>query len=427
MCLKSNIQSIEILEQKAQALIIEASGVPKACETLTKKGRVSKRSNSPLFKKTFLIPHLIGNQGQRSLRIKTINKEERYRLMSSNSYEFIAMGSNEYVFGFEPKSLEDPHSFGTLVSRWSEDKKVTKLRLLYRFAEVCLGVLGHGFGSRPSVPSLGSNSYFKKYGRGTDATTSSPAQEDTERSEQQYYRETEHKNQLMHPMVRKLVNELSNNILEAGREANPYLMKMVGRVCDRQILTMGFVPHPRGPMKVKNVIQAGSSNPTFGFVNSAHVDSCDKLEKDQIEDWQELAKHNRWKLCERYLAMEDFCLPTNCGYQFVYNGEHTSQSVRMEAYFAMEGLGAAVQLQDGIFHHFMGAMFSHQTCMPLCKRVSDGYITGSNQDNIMQIVGWGSCGGSREVAEAKARARAVRVVAARRSAARAASRTGEAA
>ena len=122
--------------------------------------------------------------------------------------------------------------------------------------------------------------------------------------------------------------------------------------------------------------------------------------------------------------MDDFCLPTNCGYQFVYNGEETQQSVSVEAFFAMEGLGVAVQLQDGIFHHFMGAMSLHQTCLPLCKRVRDGHLTGSKQDNIMQIVGWGSCGGKREVAEAKARARAIRVVAARRSAARASERAG---
>ena len=165
------------------------------------------------------------------------------------------------MFGLEPLNLHDPKAYGILVSSWSEEKKVTKLRLSYRFAEVCLGVLGHGFGSRPSVPSLGSNSYFKKYGRGTDATTSSPAQDDTERSEQQYYRESEHKNQLMHPLVRKLVNELSNNVLEAGRSANPYLMKMVGRVCDRQILTMGYVPYSTGDSKLESQVQVAVLTP----------------------------------------------------------------------------------------------------------------------------------------------------------------------
>ena len=80
----------------------------------------------------------------------------------------------------------------------------------------------------------------------------------------------------------------------------------------------------------------------------------------------------------------------------------------MEVYalFAMEGLGLAVELKDGIVHHFMGAMFAHQTCLPLCKRLCDQHWTASNQDNFMQIVGWGSCGGRREVKEAAAKKKA---------------------
>jgi hypothetical protein len=45
----------------------------------------------------------------------------------------------------------------------------------------------------------------------------------------------------MQPLVRKIVNELSNNVLDAGRRANPFLMKLVGRVCNRQILTLGHM------------------------------------------------------------------------------------------------------------------------------------------------------------------------------------------
>ena len=83
-------------------------------------------------------------------------------------------------FGMEPLNLNHPQAYGTLVSYWKEDYKVTKLvGLSYRFAKVCLGVLGKGFGSCPSVPRLGSNSYFKPHGKGTEATTSSPAQADS--------------------------------------------------------------------------------------------------------------------------------------------------------------------------------------------------------------------------------------------------------
>ena len=267
---------------------------------------------------------------------------------------------------------------------------------------MCLGALGKGFGSRPSVPSHGLNSYFKKNGRGTEATTSSPAQADEEKSQQQYFRASEHKNQLMQSLVRKIVNELSNNVLDAGRRANPFLMKLVGRVCNRQILTLGHIPYPRGELKLGYIIQAGSLYPIFGFVNSTHVDRCDMLNKEQVEEWKKIAESQGWRFCSKLLERKDFCLPTNCGYQFAFQDTQVKEAYEVDAYFAMEGLGLAVQLEHGILHHFMGAMFSHQTCLPVLRRRSDGFLTASNQDNIMQIVGWGTCGGKREVTEAAA-------------------------
>ena len=200
------------------------------------------------MKKTLVVPLLIGEPGQQSLRVKTINETELNYLRGSTRFEVVKHSKFEFYFGFEPLNLDHPQAYGTLMSYWNEDPKVTKLRLSYCFAEVCLGVLGKGFGSRPSVPSLGSNSYFKPEGRGTDATTSSPAQDDNERALQQYYRVSEHKNQLMQPLIRKAVNELSNNILDAGRAANPFLMKMVHRICNRQILTLGFIPYATGKL-----------------------------------------------------------------------------------------------------------------------------------------------------------------------------------
>ena len=111
---------------------------------------------------------------------------------------------------------------------------------------------------------------------------------------------------------------MSNNILDAGRAANPFLIKMVGRVCNRQILTLGFIPYAKGNATLKNIIQAGCSYPTFGFVNSAHVDTCDKLLPEQVAHWKCIAEKNGWGLCKKLLDRKDFCLPTNCGYQFVF-------------------------------------------------------------------------------------------------------------
>ena len=122
----------------------------------------------------------------------------------------------------------------------------------------------------------------------------------------------------MQPLVRKMVNELSVNILDAGRKANPFLMKLVGRVCDRQILTLGNVPFSIGDSKEQNIIKPGCSNPTFGFDNVSHVDYCDMLSEDQLEEWSNRAEKERWHLCSKILKRRDFCLPTNCGYQFAF-------------------------------------------------------------------------------------------------------------
>ena len=46
-------------------------------------------------------------------------------------------------------------------------------------------------------------------------------------------------------------------------------------------------------------------------------------------------------------------------------------------------------------------MFSHSTCVTVCER-EDGQMTASNSDDKFLILGWGSSGGGREVAEAAA-------------------------
>jgi hypothetical protein len=64
----------------------------------------------------------------------------------------------------------------------------------------------------------------------------------------------------------------------------------------------------------------------------------------------------------------------------------------------MDGLGLAMKIQDGVAQHFMGGMFSHQTCVPVVQR-SDGRVSVSNHEGNFLIMGWRSSGGKREVAE----------------------------
>jgi hypothetical protein len=68
----------------------------------------------------------------------------------------------------------------------------------------------------------------------------------------------------------------------------------------------------------------------------------------------------------------------------------------VNAMFAMDGLGMAVRIEHGIGHHFMGAKFSHQTCLPVCRRRSDGKLSVTNHEDNFLLVGWGGTGGAKE-------------------------------
>ena len=85
---------------------------------------------------------------------------------------------------------------------------------------------------------------------------------------------------------------------------------------------------------------------------------------------------------------------------------HEQVNWQIKAFFSMEGLGIGILLEHGFAHHFMGSLFAHHTCLPVCQRSEDGKVTASNRDNNFLVVGWGTSGGKREVAEAAAAAAA---------------------
>jgi hypothetical protein len=88
----------------------------------------------------------------------------------------------------------------------------------------------------------------------------------------------------------------------------------------------------------------------------------------------------------------------------VFEHENVRNMLEVKSFFGMFGLGMAIPIEDSYLHHFMGAMFSHQTCVCLCKRIEDDYVCANNNDNQLLIIGWGTCGGKREVTEAAAAA-----------------------
>ena len=98
-----------------------------------------------LYKKTLLVPQLMGCDDFKRLRIKIIDGNERNiirrwvnNMPQSFGNAMSQCGSVEFYFGSEPFDLDHKHCLGILVSYWARDPKVTKSQLKYAFANDCL-------------------------------------------------------------------------------------------------------------------------------------------------------------------------------------------------------------------------------------------------------------------------------------------------
>ena len=55
----------------------------------------------------------------------------------------------------------------------------------------------------------------------------------------------------------------------------------------------------------------------------------------------------------------------------------------------------AMEIQNGIGHHFLGSSFAHRTCV--CKRTTiNGHVSVSNHNDDFLLFAWGRSGGSKE-------------------------------
>jgi hypothetical protein len=287
----------------------------------------------------------------------------------------------------------------------------------YAFAKASLNAFGLGYDSRHAAPSQGLSLFSKDDGRGTKRPFPSPLQAQEDISKQQYYR-VHFKDQLAQPRLRKIINELADNVSSVARAANPILMNEVGNICTRKILTTGEVSSEGRKALPPHILPQGGSSkwPLLGFTNATHCDERDRLNGEQCQTWKQKAHKEiedlatssgkQWMKDKKKASLEsllmlyddkDFCLPTTCGYQFVFQGD-AEKELEVSAFFKMDGLGVAMPIEHGVMQHFMGAMFSHQTCLPIVQK--DGRLSANNSDNNFLIVGWGSNGGSAEVAEA---------------------------
>ena len=375
--------------------------------------------------KTLVVPSLVGSSGYECVRLKVIKLEEYTNLeqdctLKPNEIERVESNCKEIVFFFAFESEDLGSAPGILYAHWAKNPNVTKLQVNYAFAKASLNCFGMGYDSRETAPSQGLNSFFKAPGRGNKRPFSSPIQADEDIPKQQYYRDS-FKDQLVQPKVRKVINALAENVSGVARAVNPILMKMVRNICTRNILTTGQVPEDKNK-DPNRLPQGGSSKwPIPSFANTSHFDARDKLTVEQRNTWKQqveqdiqnpprtakyMTKRGRHmreregqlRYLLRLLNEEDFCLPTTCGYQFVFQGD-AEKELDVHAFFAMDGLGVAMAIDHGVMQHFMGAMFSHQTCLAIMHHRNDGRVSLSNADDDFLIIGWGSSGGRTEVAE----------------------------
>jgi hypothetical protein len=346
-----------------------------------------------------MVPTLVNG----SLRIKTVNQEE-FRVLNNRNHLLASFEKVEpvwsnkvYFFGSEPCDLNDSHAIGILVSSWKRDKRITQCRLNYSFARAALCVYGKGYGKRNVSDSIGMNVYVQTKGRGTNRCHPSPLVADEEIAQHQYY--NQHQGDVLStPHIRATLNNLVQGATAIAHDHNPYFMTLVGPCCSRSILTTGHIPKPQGKKKKGGKRTVYSLTPTTSWVCFSHVDINDALTAPQVRDWLAISRSRKWVQCQRFLEEADpVCLPTTCGYQFCYADDEVKDNLEVRTFFSMEGLGLAMNLEDGISHHFMGAAFSHHTCLSVIQRMNDNKVNCSNSDDSFLIVAWGNSGTKAQV------------------------------
>ena len=130
-------------------------------------------------------------------------------------------------------------------------------------------------------------------------------------------------------------------------------------------------------------------------MNVSHIDKDDKVYKARLDKLKQEAIKNDRMAALKVLNSGLFCIPTTCAYQFVYGSESAREELSPSQYFALNGIGIALKIVDGIGHHFLGATVSHRSCLCICRNI-DGLVCSRNEDNNFLVVGWGACGGNDE-------------------------------
>jgi hypothetical protein len=313
------------------------------------------------------------------LKIKLVNNDEFNDLLSRKNNVPLNYNGMEYIFGNEAKPGLD---VGITISEWHHSNKVAEPRVTYKFFESCDSVYGHGFGSRSRSKCFGLNAY--RDARTAKRPHPTPFVADEDIPQHQYFNKYLTKQPLLQPMLEKCLNRMARDIKRFAESLNPGFGYLCTSLCSKTIITCGTRPHKHA--KKKSVL---------GFVNTAHVDSCDTLTKEQMEELKGKITNDCYL---RLMNLKGFGLPTTCGYQFVKKEETEDKPFEAHQFFSLDGLGIAIPLSDGLGHYFYASTFAHRTCLGMIHHGSKVSITNKNDD--FTILAWGASGGKTTAAAA---------------------------
>ena len=162
------------------------------------------------------------------------------------------------------------------------------------------------------------------------------------------------------------------------------------RHCNIAILTMGSVE-----TKVN------------GFANEIHVDEKDMLKGDFVKialrelDNLETRHHNNAMVMKdvKYLRnLYNLCggfpVATVCGYQMPLldpsENKKQGNSGQVHAHFPMPGIASSVRLRPGMYHYFLGGVFSHCTSIPVSVNTAKSNPYSLFSRSGVNVVAWGA-------------------------------------
>ena len=325
-----------------------------------------------------------GGTGAGNLRIKVLMEEEFQSIQLDPSFEPLSHEGNHHLFGMEPFDLKTAP--GVLVSAWSVSKAIEQPAFTHEFVESLGKVHGKGFGPRPRSDCFGLNDCRNK--RQTDRPHCTPFVAEEDIWHHQCFRSSEMSLPLQQPNLEKKLDGAVFKARQLFKRLNKDLGAIISHFCSKNIATCGL-----RPPKLHDVL---------GFVNTTHLDNCDVLKEEQLADILEEANHDPF--IARVLSFNGFSLPTTCGHQFVFKDKMAQESIMVDQFFSLDGLGLAVEIVNGIGHHFCAAAFAHRTCLCVVRDSRCG-VRITNCFDDFSVFAWGAGGGPRDP-EAARRARA---------------------